>query len=399
MRRGGFKVIAFVSLNRAPLLESRAGEVKLAAKLCRFVPAALDRDDSFAALCVRPRESGSKPARRFPPLCGGTSRSRRSPARVNVASFPVVIMRFIQFVRHRALLLAAFAAVYVLWGSTYLAIALAVQSIPPFLMIGVRSIAARAILFGLAQFRSPGFPPARAWRSAAASGVLLFGGCHGALAYAERYVPSGLAAVMLATIPFWLVLIRFVISVEDRPKVMTLAALVAGLAGVALFMAPSGPQETGPIAPLMVLILLGAAFMWAAGSIISQRQNASISAVTSASMQLLCGGAALLVASSLNGELTGFSPSQVSAVSWAGLAYLTIAGSVVAFAAYVWLLDHARAPLVATYTFVNPIIAIGLGWAVLGEHLTLQMLAGFSLVVVSVIAVWRLEASAPVERA
>ena len=316
-----------------------------------------------------------------------------------MASFAAVIMRIYQFVRRRGPVLAAFAAVYVLWGSTYLAIALAVQSIPPFLMIGVRSIAAGAILFAFAQLRRPGFPPARAWASAAASGVLLFGGCHGALAYAEKYVPSGLAAVMLATIPFWMVLIKFAISAEDRPKIMTLAALVAGLAGVALFMAPSGPQETGPIAPLMVLILLGAAFMWAAGSIISQRQSASISAVTSASMQLLCGGAALLIASSLKGELAGFSPSQISPVSWAGLAYLTIAGSVVAFAAYVWLLDHARAPLVATYTFVNPIIAIGLGWAALGEHLTLQMLAGFALVVASVIAVWRFEAPEPVDRA
>jgi drug/metabolite transporter (DMT)-like permease len=204
---------------------------------------------------------------------------------------------------------------------------------------------------------------------------------------------------MLATIPFWMVLIKFAISVEDRPKIGTLAALVAGLAGVALFMLPSGPQEAGPIAPLMVLILLGAAFMWAAGSIISQRQSASIPAVTSAGMQLLCGGAALLIASSLNGELAGFSPSQISTISWAGLAYLTIAGSVVAFAAYVWLLDHARAPLVATYTFVNPIIAVGLGWAVLGEHLTLQMLTGFAIVVASVIAVWRLEAPTSVKRA
>jgi drug/metabolite transporter (DMT)-like permease len=172
---------------------------------------------------------------------------------------------------------------------------------------------------------------------------------------------------MLATIPFWIVLIKFVISAEDRPKIMTLAALVAGLAGVALFMLPIGPQEAGPIAPEMVLILLGSAFLWAAGSIISQRQNPSIPAVTSAGMQLLCGGAALVIASSLQGELAGFSPSQISPASWAGLGYLTFAGSVVAFAAYVWLLDHARAPLVATYTFVNPFIAVGLGWAVRGE--------------------------------
>jgi drug/metabolite transporter (DMT)-like permease len=303
----------------------------------------------------------------------------------------MVVMAIIQFVRLRGSLLAAFAAVYFLWGSTYLAIALAVQSIPPFLMIGVRSIAAGAILLGLARFRRSGLPPARAWASSAASGVLLFGGCQGGLAFAEKYVPSGLAAVMLATIPFWMVLIKFLISNEDYPKTMTLAALVAGLAGVALFMLPSGPQKAGPIAPLMVLILLGSAIMWAAGSIISQRQSPSIPAVTSAGMQLLCGGAVLLIASSLKGELEGFSPSQISLVSWAGIAFQTIAGSVVGFAAYVWLLDHARAPLVTTYTFVNPIIAVGLGWAVLGEHLTLQMLAGFALVVASVIAVWRLE--------
>jgi len=143
----------------------------------------------------------------------------------------------------------------------------------------------------------------------------------------------------------------------------------------------------------MVLILLGSAFLWALGSIISQQQSPSIPATMSAGMQLLCGGAALLIASSLKGELAGFSLSQVSPASWAGLGYLVFGGSVVAFTAYVWLLDHVRAPLVATFTFVNPIIAVGLGWAVLDERLTLPMLVGFALVVASVIAVWRLEAA------
>jgi drug/metabolite transporter (DMT)-like permease len=271
-------------------------------------------------------------------------------------------MPIIQLVRSYGLLLAAFAAVYILWGSTYLAIALAVRSIPPFLMIGLRSVAAGAILLGLAQVRNPGLPRARVWASAAASGILLFGGCHGTLAYAEEYVPSGLAAVMLATIPFWIVLIKFVISAEDRPTPMTLAALVPGLAGVALFALPAGSQAAGPIAPEMVLILLASACMWAVGSVISQRQSASVPAITSAGMQLLCGGGALLIASALKGELGGFSISQVSPVSLAGLGYLTLAGSIVAFTAYVWLLDHARAPLVATYTFVNPIVAVVLGW-------------------------------------
>jgi drug/metabolite transporter (DMT)-like permease len=289
-------------------------------------------------------------------------------------------------------LLAAFAAVYILWGSTYLAVALTVQSIPPFLLIGVRSFAAGAVLLGLSQVRNPGLPPARAWAPAAASGILLFGGCHGTLAYVQGYVPSGLAAVMLATIPFWIVLIKFVISAEDRPNTMTLACLVPGLLGVALFVLPEDLHRAGPIAPGMVLMLLGSAFFWAAGSIISQRQNASTPAIASAGMQLLCGGAAVLVASPLKGELDGFSLSQILPVSWAALGYLTFAGSVVAFAAYVWLLDHVQAPLVTTYTFVNPVIAVGLGWAVLGEQLTLQMLAGFALVVGSVMAVWRLEA-------
>jgi drug/metabolite transporter (DMT)-like permease len=289
--------------------------------------------------------------------------------------------------------LAAFATIYIVWGSTYLAVALAVRSIPPFLMIGVRSFAAGAILLAIAQIKNPGLPPPRAWASAAASGILLFGGCHGTLAYAQEYVPSGLAAVMLATIPFWIVLIKFAISATDRPRTMTLVALVPGLAGVALFMLPAGSRGMGPIAPTMALLLLGSAFCWAAGSVVSQRQGAATPATASAAMQLLCGGAALLIASPLKGEFDGLSLSQILPTSWAALAYLTLAGSVVAFTTYVWLLDHARAPLVATYTFVNPVIAVGLGWAALGEPLTLQMLAGFALVVGSVIAVWRLEAA------
>lgn len=143
----------------------------------------------------------------------------------------------------RPLLIAAFGAVYILWGSTYLAIALAVKTIPPFLLIGLRSLAAGAILLALSQIKNPGLPPPRAWAFAAASGVLLFGGCHGTLAYAEEYVSSGLAAVMLATIPFWIVLIKWALSAADRPSALTLAALVPGLAGVALFVLPANAPQ------------------------------------------------------------------------------------------------------------------------------------------------------------
>jgi drug/metabolite transporter (DMT)-like permease len=295
----------------------------------------------------------------------------------------------------RGRLIAAFAAVYLIWGSTFLALALGLQSIPPLLLMGARSVGAGAILLAIEQVRRPGFPPGRAWASAAGSGLLLFVGCHGTLAYAQQYVPSGLAAVMLATVPFWIVLLGVFAPTDPRAKMLTFAGLLPGLAGVALIAWPQDPREMVPIDPKMLLLLLGSAFFWAAGSVVSQRQPAFTSAIGLSGMQLVCGGAALLIGSGLTGELSRFSAHDVSATSWAGLSYLIGAGSVVGFTAYMWLLDHAPGPLVATYTFVNPIIAVILGWRFLGERPTPQMLVGTVLVVGSVVAVWRLSSRPP----
>jgi drug/metabolite transporter (DMT)-like permease len=289
----------------------------------------------------------------------------------------------------RGRLLAAFAAIYVLWGSTYLAVAVSVQSIPPFLLMAARSLAAGAILFAMRQLPHREIPSARAWAIAAIAGILLFLGCHGTLAYAQTHVPSGVAAVILATIPFWIVLIELSIPIKGRPRVATLIGLLPGIAGVLLIAWRGGTVDT--IAPTMILLLLGSSLAWAVGSLISQRAAATTDALTLSAMELLCGGAMLFVASWAVGELAAFSPARVSPSAWAGLAYLTVAGSVVAFSAYVWLLDHIEASLVATYTFVNPIIAILLGWVVLGEELTLRMLLGFALVIGSVVAVWQID--------
>jgi drug/metabolite transporter (DMT)-like permease len=170
--------------------------------------------------------------------------------------------------------------------------------------------------------------------------------------------------------------------------------MVPGLAGVALIAWRGAVAGGGGAAvePAMVALLLGSAFSWAAGSVVSRRHAASTPALALAGMQLVCGGIALLAAGALAGEVEGFSPGGVSALSWAALAYLTLAGSVVAFTAYVWLLDHAPGPLVATYTFVNPAIAVVLVWAVLGERLSALTLFGMALVVGSVAVVWRLKA-------
>jgi drug/metabolite transporter (DMT)-like permease len=269
--------------------------------------------------------------------------------------------------------------------------------------MGARSIAAGAILLAIEQARrqvrgqihGPGYSPRRAWASAAISGLLLFVGGHGALAYAQQYVSSGMAAVMLATVPFWMVLLNASASSDPRARMLTFAGLLPGLAGVTLIAWPQDSHTAAAFDPSMLALLVASAFFWAAGSVVSQRLPSATSAVALSGMQLLCGGAALIIGSALTGELGHFSASEVSALSWAGLSYLIGAGTVIAFTAYMWLLDNAPGPLVTTYTFVNPIIAVLLGWRFLGERPTPQMLAGTVLVIVSVIAVWRLTNKPP----
>jgi drug/metabolite transporter (DMT)-like permease len=296
-----------------------------------------------------------------------------------------------------ARMVAAFAAVYLIWGSTYLAIALGIETIPPFLLMGLRSLTGGALLFAWTRLpstqrrrgasRHESWPRAGDWAHAAICGLLFFLGCHGILAYAELRIPSGIASIMLATIPFWMVLLNGVLPTGKRPQARTLFALVPGFAGVALIAWRETARPDLAIDPVMILLLLGSAFSWALGSVISQRHASSVSPVTLSGMQLLCGGAALVLCSLIGGELASFWPSQVSARSMAGLAYLALAGTILGFAAYIWLLDHVAAPAVSTYTFVNPIVAVFLGWLVLNERVTLEIFAGAALVIASVIAV------------
>jgi len=285
---------------------------------------------------------------------------------------------------NRAQLAAAFAAIYLLWGGTYLAIALGLQSIPPFLLVGSRSILAGAVLFAFSQLQGLVVRPWRDWSHAAISGVLLFVGCHGALAYAQRFVPSGLSAIILATIPFWIVLINVAIGQsEPLPK---LAGLVPGFVGVALIAWLETSDTERPLPAAMIALLLASALSWALGSVYAQRRAAHIPPHDLAGMQLLCGGTGLLMLSALAGEWTDFAPQQVTIVSLLGMLYLALLGSVIGNTAYLWLLDRMSAPIVATYTFVNPVVAVILGVWVLGERITMSSLAGAALVIGSVVA-------------
>jgi drug/metabolite transporter (DMT)-like permease len=287
--------------------------------------------------------------------------------------------------------IVAFATIYAIWGSTYLAVALALQSVPPFLLVGTRSVAGGLILLAIERARGGTLPAAGAWLPASVGGLLLFVGCHGSLAYAQQYVPSGLTAVMIATVPFWFVLLDFVTPAGRRANVASLFRLVPGLAGVALIASRRVSPEANTVDPAMVLLLLGSALSWAAGSRVGQRRAISVSAIALAGMQLVCGGVILLAGSWLAGEWKEFTLGGVLPSAWAAFAYLTLAGSVTAYSAYVWLLDRVPGSLVTTYTFITPIIAIFLGWTFLGERLSGQMLLGTTLVIGSVILVWRLE--------
>lgn len=287
---------------------------------------------------------------------------------------------------------AAFLAIYILWGSTYLAVALGLESIPPFLLMGLRSLGGGLVLLAWSG-RKTGVRSGQAWLHAGVCGLLFFVGCHGVLAYAQVQVPSGIAAIMLATIPFWITLINLVFPTARRPSTKTIVALLPGFAGVALIAWRQATSHEHPVSMVGILLLLLSALSWAVGSLLSRRHSVRTSAIALSGMQLTVGGSALLIVSIGTGELQGFSPRAVSAESAGALAYLIIAGTIVGFAAYVWLLDNISTSLVSTYTFVNPVIAVALGWIVLHERLTVAMVFGALLVLGSVIAIWLFEPS------
>ena len=259
---------------------------------------------------------------------------------------------------------AAYAAIYLIWGSTYLAISLAVDSIPPLLMMGIRCTAAGALMliWGAARGERAEW---RHWHHAGLVGALMIAGTYGALAWAEQRMASGIAALLSATTPFWLAAFEW--SSGSRPNRRTIAGLAVGLAGVAVLV--SG-RSAEPLRLAPIFAILGGTLAWAAGSLYARPPRVPRSLALSAGMSLAAGGVLLLTASWGARELTGFSLRDVSATSLAALAYLVLFGSLVGFSAYSWPLRVAPPSRVATHAYVNPLVAIALGSAVAGEPLT-----------------------------
>lgn len=294
-------------------------------------------------------------------------------------------------IRSRAgLLWLALGTVYVVWGSTYLAIRVVVETMPPLLSSGVRFLIAAGVLGALMLSRSRPSVfriPRRQIGAASLVGLLLLLGGNGGVALGEQTVVSGVAALLVAIVPLMIVLLRMLIG--DRPPGRTLLGVLVGFAGLAVLVLPSNGNGTSTIGG--ILIILGASLSWSIGSFISARLPMPGNAFVATVYEMLAGGVGLVVCALLAGEFANLDLGEISARSWWALGYLVVMGSVVTFSAYVWLLHNAPISLVATYAYVNPVIAVLLGALLLSEPITAAVLAGGAIIVLGVILVVRTE--------
>jgi drug/metabolite transporter (DMT)-like permease len=272
----------------------------------------------------------------------------------------------------KAKLIAAFAAVYVLWGSTYLAIRFGVETIPPFLMAGTRHLTAGVLLYLWVRLRGGARPDWRHWRTATVIGAMMLLGGNGLVTWAERRVPSGLAALIVASVPLWMALLDG-IHKRMRPRLPVVAGLIIGLAGLLVLVAPGNLAGKGRVDLLGAGALLLAALSWTAGSLYSRRVRLPESVLTVTAMEMIGGGSLLWGVGLALGEGSRLDLASVSTRSLLSLGYLIVFGSLIGFSAYVYLL-HATTPArVSTYAYVNPIVAVLLGWALAGEAVTLRI--------------------------
>lgn len=284
----------------------------------------------------------------------------------------------------RGQLIAAFAAVYILWGSTYLAIRFAIETLPPWLMAGARFLVAGGILYAVARARGAARPTLANWGAAVLIGALLLLGGNGAVVWAETRVPSGLTALLVATVPIWMVLLDWLQPSGSRPTKGVIAGLILGFVGLGVLIGPGEILGRGQVDLLGAAALTFGSITWAAGSVYSRRVRLPASPLLGTGMEMLGGGALLFILSLASGEAATFAPGAVSAQSVLALLYLIVFGSLIGFTAYIWLLAHASAARASTYAFVNPVVAVILGWAMANEELTPRMIGAAAIIVAAV---------------
>ena len=291
--------------------------------------------------------------------------------------------------------LLAFSIIYFVWGSTFLAIRVGVREVPPFLLAAMRFLLAGFLLLVWMRARKTPLPTAKQWGSIALLAVLIFVLDYGLVFWAETRVPSGLTAVMLATIALFMALSEIVVLRTQKLSGRLALALLSGIAGVAVLVSRTLGFGEQPIATSGAIALLIAAFSWSIASVLSRKLPLPDSKPMSSAAQMLTGGALLTIVAASSGEFRGFDPRLVSRTAWLSLAYLIVAGSIVAFTAYVWLIHHESPTRVGTYAYVNPVVAVLVGYFFGGEGLGPRTVLGTLLVLVSVIVITTMPSKKP----
>lgn len=283
--------------------------------------------------------------------------------------------------------MVAFAIIYFVWGSTFYAIRVGVHEVPPLLLAAMRFTIAGVALFAWAAAKGEPLPSRREWGGTAIVAALIFVVDYGILFWAEQRVPSGTAAVILATIPAFMALSEIILLRTERLTVRLGSALLIGLVGVVVLVDPALGMSATPVYTLGAAGLIVSAMSWSGASVLSKRLPMPTSKVTSAAAQMLVGGVFLCIVTAAAGEERGFHPGAVSTGAWIALVYLIVAGSIIGFTAYTWLLHHQSPTKVGTYAYVNPVVAVVLGHFLGGEVLDLRTVLGTALVLASVIVI------------
>jgi drug/metabolite transporter (DMT)-like permease len=286
------------------------------------------------------------------------------------------------------MVIIAFALVYVVWGSTYLAIRVAIESFPPLLLAGSRHLLTGLILYPILRWKTGVRPTAAHWRMSFITGFLLLCIGNGGVCIAERTVPSGVTALLVATVSLWMVLVDWLRPGGLKPGLRVICGLLLGFGGLALLVGPKDLGGSGRVDPAGVGILVIASLAWASGSVYSKHSGGlSGSPLLGVAMQSLAGGASLWIAGIVAGQVSSLHLASVSPRSWAALGYLVVFGSMIGFTAYIYILKKSTATRVATYAFVNPVVALFLGWLLIGENITLRTVIAAAVILTAVLLV------------
>jgi drug/metabolite transporter (DMT)-like permease len=285
------------------------------------------------------------------------------------------------------LVVLSFLAVYVLWGATFFAMRVGLQSFPPLLLAGSRHLSVGLMLFPLLRWKTGIRPTVAQWKTAAITGLLLLCIGNGGVCWAEQTVPSGIAALLVATVTLWMVIVDWLRPGGHKPSARILFGIVMGFAGMVILVGPAKLGNSGRVDPRGAGILVVASFAWACGSLWSKHGSLPSSPMLGVAMQGLCGGAALWIAGLFTGEVAQFHPMAITWQAWLAVGYLVVFGSCIGFTAFLYVLKKSTAARVGTYAFVNPIVALVVGWLLGGEALSQRTLAAAAIILTAVVVV------------